>query len=142
MIISSQMLIEKFEGIHGLARDLRTDLVSGISNDPNELALRRTQFGSNAFAPPKIKGIGELIMENFDDPINIILLLAAFVSALIGLIQDGFPKGLIEGVSITIALMIIIVVNSTNNWISERRLADLINLAEKQEVAVFRGSDT
>jgi len=80
-------------------------------------------------------------MENFDDPINVILLGAAFVSVIIGLIQEGFPAGLREGVSITIALMIIIVVNSGNNWISERRLADLVNLSEKQEIAVYRGSD-
>ena len=37
--------------------------------------------------------------------------------------------------------MIIIVVNSTNNYLSEQKLAKLVNLAEKQEVAVFRGSD-
>lgn len=41
-----------------------------------------------------------------------------------------------------IALMIIIVVNSGNNYFSERRLADLVNLSEKQDVAVFRGSAT
>lgn len=66
-------------------------------------------------------------MENFDDPINCILLGAAIVSIIIGLIKNGFPSGLIDGLSIIIALGIICVVNSANNWISERRLADLIN---------------
>jgi len=82
----------------------------------------------------------ELIMENFDDTINKILLAAAIVSIIIGLIKEGFPEGMIEGTSILIALNIIIVVNSGNNYISERRLADLVNLSEKQDVAVFRGS--
>jgi P-type Ca2+ transporter type 2C len=54
--------------------------------------------------------------------------------------QYGIPEGLIEGTSILIALTIIIVVNSGNNWVSERRLADLVNLSEKQEVAVYRNS--
>lgn len=47
---------------------------------------------------------------------------------------------MLEGTSILIALTIIIVVNSGNNYISERRLADLVSLSDKQEVAVFRGS--
>jgi len=83
----------------------------------------------------------ELVMENFDDPINVILLGAAIVSVVIGLLKEGFPEGLIEGTSIMIALVLIIVVNSGNNWISERRLANLVKLSDAQEVAVFRGSD-
>ena len=79
-------------------------------------------------------------MENFEDRINLVLLGASFVSMIIGCIQEGFPEGLVEGTSILIALFIIIVVNSGNNYISERRLADLVNLSEKQEVAVYRGS--
>lgn len=82
----------------------------------------------------------ELIAENFDDTINKILFLAAVVSIIIGYIQHGFPNGMIEGTSILIALTIIIVVNSGNNYISERRLADLVSLSNKQDVAVFRGS--
>ena len=69
-------------------------------------------------------------MENFDDTINQILFGASLVSMVIGVINEGFPAGLIEGTSILIALFIIIVVNSGNNYISERRLADLVGLAE------------
>lgn len=79
-------------------------------------------------------------MENFEDTINQILCGAAIVSIIIGIVQHGLPDGLIEGTSILIALNIIIVVNSGNNYISERRLADLVNLSEKQEVAVYRNS--
>jgi len=79
-------------------------------------------------------------MENFDDPINVVLLGAALVSVVIGLIKEKSPKGLIEGTSIMIALFIIIVVNSGNNYISERRLANLVKLSDAQEVAVYRGS--
>jgi len=80
-------------------------------------------------------------MENFEDQINIILLVAAIVSIIIGLIQHGWPKGMLEGTSIMFALCIIIVVSSGNNWISERRLAALVGLAEAQDVAVYRCGD-
>ena len=67
---------------------------------------------------------------------------AAAVSIIVGCIKDGFPDGLIDGFSILFALTIISVVNSSNNYISERKLRDLISLTEKQEVAVFRGSSS
>jgi P-type Ca2+ transporter type 2C len=95
--------------------------------DPSEVNdRRRKHYGVNFFKPPKIKTIQELIMDNFDDKINLILLAAAAVSIVIGLIKEGWPEGLIEGTSIMIALIIIIVVNSGNNWVSERQLAKLI----------------
>jgi len=40
-------------------------------------------------------------------------------------------KGLLEGTSIAVALTIIIVVTSANNYISEKRLADLVAMADK-----------
>jgi len=59
-------------------------------------------------------------MDNFNDTINLILLAAAVVSVVIGLFKEGWPRGLIEGISIMIALVIIITVTSANNWVSER----------------------
>lgn len=79
-------------------------------------------------------------MDNFDETINQILCAAAVVSIIIGVIREGFPQGMIEGTSILIALVIIIVVNSANNYASERQLAKMVQLCSKQEVAVFRGS--
>jgi len=43
------------------------------------------RFGKNFFTPPKIKGIYEIVMDNFDDTINKVLLGAALVSIAIGL---------------------------------------------------------
>ena len=79
-------------------------------------------------------------MENFNDPINVILCVAAVVSIIIGIIREGFPEGLTEGLSIMIALVIIFVVNSANNYSSERQLAAMMASSEEVEVTVFRGS--
>lgn len=119
VVISSELLINKFHGLEALAQAIGTNLKSGL--DPADVNdERRAYFGVNFFKPPKIKTVWELVAENFDDKINIILLVAALVSVVIGLFKEGWPEGLIEGVSIMIALIIIIVVNSGNNWISER----------------------
>jgi len=140
-IISSGMIFEKFGGPNALIQALFTNSKTGIEASDADKKERRQFYGVNSFPPPKIKTIMELIMENFDDTINKILCGAAIVSLIIGVIKDGFPHGLIEGTSILIALNIIIWVNSVNNYISEKRLADLVNLSEKQEVAVYRNSN-
>jgi len=79
-------------------------------------------------------------MENFNDPINVILIAAAIVSLIIGIIKEGFPEGLTEGISIMVALVIIFVVNSANNYASERQLANMVMMADVQNVDVFRGT--
>jgi magnesium-transporting ATPase (P-type) len=140
-IISAKMIVEDFGGPAAICRSLHTNPRSGLSDNQAEMEERIRVYGRNAFAPPKIKTIWELIMENFDDPINVILLVAGIVSMAINLIQEGWPQGIIEGLSIITSLLIIVCVNSGNNWVSERRLADLINLSEKQEVAVYRGNE-
>lgn len=134
------MIQEDFGGIESIAAKLFTNLKSGIRGTKDDIDERQRIYGKNSFPPPKIKTILELIAENFDDTINQILFAAAIVSTIIGCIKEEFPEGLIEGSSIMISLLIIIVVNSGNNWVSERRLAALVNLSNKQDVAVFRGS--
>ena len=130
-IISSAMIIEKFGGLEGLASALRTNLASGLH--PEEVSTQRMNaYGINFYTPPRIKTLFELVMENFEDTINLILLAAAVVSVVIGLIKEGWPRGLIEGISIMIALVIIITVTSANNWVSERQLADLVAHQELQ----------
>ena len=115
-------------GNEKIASGLKTDLKRGISE--NDLAQRASDYGTNSFPPPEIKTLYEIIMENFDDPINRVLIAAAIVSAITGLIQDGFPKGLVDGVSILVALLIIIVVGSSNNYASELKLAEQVKQCE------------
>jgi Ca2+-transporting ATPase len=127
-------------GYDGLAELIKTDLSSGI--DVSSIGERQQIFGKNSFPPLKVKTLCMLIMENFKDTINIILLVAAVVSLAIGILKDGFPDGLIDGASILVALGIIIVVSSGNNYISELRLAKIVASANVQNVKVHRGSAT
>jgi magnesium-transporting ATPase (P-type) len=122
-------------------KSLECDPKKGIVGTKADTDERIRVYGGNFFPPPHIKSLYELVMENFDDKINLVLLAAAGVSLAIGLLKEGFPEGMIEGSSICIALLIIIVVNSGNNYISERRLADLVKLADKQQVAVYRNNE-
>lgn len=58
-------------------------------------------------------------MECFEDHILQILIAAAAVSLIVGVIQNGL-QGLIEGTSILISILIITAVTSINNYVKER----------------------
>ena len=95
----------------------------------------------NKLSTPKIKSLWDIVLENFEDPINQILVVAAIVSLFIGVLKDG-RDGLIEPLSIVTALIIITVVNSANNYASEVKLRDLLMLSGGgSSVAVFRNGN-
>lgn len=77
------MIVEEMNGIEGIISALDTNAKTGI--EPATLNERQQVYGKNSFPPPKIKTLMELIMENFDDPINRILCIAAIVSLIIGI---------------------------------------------------------
>ena len=58
-------------------------------------------------------------MDNFKDFINQVLLVACIVSMTMGYFKDG-PSGLVEGISIAIALVLITAVSSYNNYVAEK----------------------
>lgn len=77
------------------------------------------RYGGNIKRMPRIRTLCELILENFEDRILQILLLAATVALIIGVIQHGL-EGCVEGLSIFIAVFIIVAVTAGNNYIKEK----------------------
>ena len=70
-----------------------------------------------------------MILENFEDRILQILLLAATVALIIGVIQFGWAHGWVEGCSIYIAIVIIVSVTAGNNYIKEKQFQKLVSKA-------------
>lgn len=66
-----------------------------------------------------VKTFWELVLENFEDKILQILIGAAVVSLIAGVLQNGL-HGLIEGTSILMSIAIIVVVTSVNNYVKEQ----------------------
>ena len=65
-------------------------------------------------------------------------MVAATVALIIGFIQHGL-MGAIEGLSIYIAICIIISVTAGNNYIKEKQFQKLVSKAAEQDVACYRG---
>ena len=88
---------------------------------------------------PKIRTLWELILENFQDRILQILIIAATVSLIIGVVQNGWAHGWVEGLSIYIAIIIIVSVTAGNNYIKEKQFQKLVAKAAEDFIPAKRG---
>jgi uncharacterized ion transporter superfamily protein YfcC len=66
-----------------------------------------------------------LILENFEDHILRILLLAGTCSLIVGVMQHGWKAGWVEGAAIFMAVGVIISVTAGNNYIKEKQFQKL-----------------
>ena len=83
--------------------ELKVDSNNGLSN--SEVKERILKYGKNEFTPLKESSLFEEIIDSIKEPMMVILLIAAVVSALIGEWQDGI--GIVCAVIIGIAIGII-----------------------------------
>ena len=60
-----------------------------------------------------------------EDQILQILIAAAIVSLIIGISTEGWEKGWLEGVAITVAIFIILTVTATNDYMKEKQFRKL-----------------
>lgn len=70
-----------------------------------------------------------------------ILLMAAFAALIIGVVQHGWASGWVEGLSIFIAVTIIVSVTAGNNYIKEKQFQKLVSKANEEQIAVYRGRE-
>jgi len=82
-----------------------------------------------------------LILENFEDKILQILLMAATLALIIGVVQHGWKAGWIEGTAIYAAVAIIVAVTAGNNYVKEKQFQKLVSKANEDYVPVFRGGE-
>ncbi|OBT53106.1 hypothetical protein VE04_07948 [Pseudogymnoascus sp. 24MN13] len=117
---------------------------------------RRRTFGDNRVPEKKPKNILQLAWMAYNDRVLILLTIAAVISLAVGLYQTfGQPHKegeaaveWIEGVAITVAILIVVVVGALNDWQKERqfgklnkkkqdRTVKLIRSGKIQEISVF-----
>jgi len=93
--------------------------------DAKDIEERKKKFGPNILPVKPTNTLLSLILECFGDLMLKILLAAAFVSLVIGVINDGWESGWIEGSSIFFAVMIITTVTAGNNYVKEKQFQKL-----------------
>jgi len=79
-----------------------------------------------------------MIKECFEDTILRILVVAAIVSLIVGIIQDGPKLGSADGGSIILAIIIIVSVTVGNNLVKERQFQELAAKSDLSTAIVTR----
>ncbi|KAG2496224.1 hypothetical protein HYH03_005822 [Edaphochlamys debaryana] len=112
----------------------------GGSKGMPSLAERVEVFGSNH--PPVVppKSLLGLIWGNLQDPILLLLIAAALVSTVLGaaIPEQRHESGWVEGVAIWVAIAVVVLVASFNDYSKDRQFAALNRRKDLTDVTVVR----
>ncbi|RIB09099.1 hypothetical protein C2G38_1981810 [Gigaspora rosea] len=141
---------ENFENIPDDYQDILknytdSESIHDFSNQQdNELFSDRIRaFGKNVLPEAKSKSILEFMWLAMQEKVLILLTIAAFISLGLGLYEDFSENAplkvrWIEGVAIIIAILIVVLVGSVNDWQKEIQFRKLNAKKEDREVKVIR----
>ncbi|KAH7161406.1 hypothetical protein EDB81DRAFT_784682 [Dactylonectria macrodidyma] len=107
-------------------------------------------FKDNRLPEKKGKSLLQLMWITYNDKVLILLSIAAVISLAVGLYQtfggehkNGEPKvEWIEGVAIIVAILIVVIVGSVNDYQKERQFAKLNKKKQDRDVKVVRSGKT
>mmetsp|Transcript_18408 Transcript_18408/g.28718 ORF Transcript_18408/g.28718 Transcript_18408/m.28718 type:complete len:1097 (+) Transcript_18408:145-3435(+) len=132
--------LEKLRGLGGLeqiAESLGVDIKNGLTE--KQQAIMEEKFGKNMLPSPPMKGLIRLFFEAFNDTTLLVLIAAAIVSLIVGVIEDS-EKGWIEGTAILMACFIVSWVTAINDYTKEKQFRALEeNSRGDEEALVLRG---
>ncbi|KAI0789888.1 calcium-translocating P-type ATPase [Abortiporus biennis] len=113
------------------------------------LEERLRVYGENVLPQRKTKSLLQLMWLALKDKVLVLLSIAAIVSLALGFFQDfgtTRPEGeppvdWVEGVAICVAIFIVVMVGSLNDWQKERQFQALNEKKEERGVKVIRDGD-
>ncbi|CAD8175993.1 unnamed protein product [Paramecium pentaurelia] len=135
---SSFQKVLKLGGDQGLAKKLKSHLLKGIDSEA-QVQENREKFGNNDPIEKEPASLCELILECFGDTMLQILLVAALISTIIGIINEGIKTGWTEGATIFLAVFLIVSITAGNNYLKERQFQQLRRKLDDGMVQVVRG---
>ncbi|CAD8100171.1 unnamed protein product [Paramecium sonneborni] len=135
---SSLQKVQKWGGDQGLPKQLKSHQLKGIDSEA-QVIENREKYGNNDPIEKESESLCDLILECFGDTMLQILLLAAFVSTIIGMINEGVATGWTEGATIFFAVFLIVSITAGNNYLKERQFQQLRRKLDDGLVQVVRG---
>ncbi|RCI10110.1 hypothetical protein L249_8456 [Ophiocordyceps polyrhachis-furcata BCC 54312] len=136
---------EKPKGEPKVETIVRASTHKSAPSDNTAFADRLRVFRDNRLPAKKGKSFLQLVLATYNDNVLILLSVAAVVSLAVGLYQtfdgedDGGPKvEWVEGVAIVVAIAIVVIVGSLNDYSKERRFVKLNKKKQDRNVRVVR----
>ncbi|KAK4050298.1 plasma membrane calcium [Microbotryomycetes sp. JL201] len=151
--------LRELGGTKAVVEGLRTNPKTGLSSNGGDVPFeeRTRVYGANRVPAKKSKSFLALCWAAYTDKVLLILSVAAIVSLALGIYQSvgvephtypstRCPNNLctepqvewVEGVAITIAILIVVLVGSVNDWQKERQFQKLNAQKEERNVKVLR----
>jgi len=127
--------LKKLGGVGILAKTLGIDFSKGL--DAYQVKDMATRFGSNSLPSPPQKTMLQIFFESFNDTTLIVLIIAAVVSLVIGFYEDP-KRGWMEGCSILVAVVLVAIVTTINNYSQEKQFRGLEASSRAEETALVR----
>ena len=114
--------LENIGGIDSLLKKLKTDKTKGI----NSVDCRENEFGSNRVFIEPVRPFCSFVLESLEDLMIRILIVAAIVEIVLGTTLSDNPKtDWIDGLSIIIAIVVVVLVGSITNYNKEKKFHEL-----------------
>jgi Ca2+-transporting ATPase len=101
---------------------------------PAQVEENRRKFGANLLTPPKRDPWWKLYLEKFNDPIIRILMLAAFITIIVGFVDGHFA----EGIGIVIAILLATTLGFINEYRAAREFDVLSQMNDEVAISVIR----
>ncbi len=135
--------LKALKGSNGFLEKLKSDTINGLTNLDEEKKLQRIrEFDDNVTVEKPMTTCCEYVWESLKDLMIRILIIAAIVQIILGVIPgvaEDPSKEWVEGFSIIVAVMVVVSVGSITNWSKERSFRKLNEKTESDlQVTLIR----
>ncbi|ONK75913.1 uncharacterized protein A4U43_C03F21880 [Asparagus officinalis] len=125
-------------GVNGVATKLSTSVSDGVDIKRDRLKCREEIYGVNKFTESKVRSFWVFVWEALQDMTLMILAVCAFVSLLVGIATEGWPKGAHDGLGIVSSILLVVLVTAISDYRQSLQFKDLDKEKKKISVQVTR----
>ncbi|XXG56889.1 hypothetical protein AAC387_Pa03g4196 [Persea americana] len=125
-------------GVEGVANKLATSITNGITTTNDELKRRQEIHGINRFTETPVRSFWVFVWEALHDMTLIILAACSFISLIVGIATEGWPKGAHDGLGIVASILLVVFVTATSDYRQSLQFKDLDKEKKKITVQVTR----
>ncbi|KAG6523330.1 calcium-transporting ATPase 10, plasma membrane-type-like [Zingiber officinale] len=125
-------------GVEGIINKLNASTTDGLSTTGNKLKKRQEIYGVNKFTESAVRSFWVFVWEALQDTTLIILAVCAFVSLIVGIAMEGWPKGAHDGLGIVASILLVVFVTAISDYRQSLQFKDLDKEKKKISIQVTR----
>ncbi|CAJ2655109.1 unnamed protein product [Trifolium pratense] len=130
--------LDQHEGVEGLAKAVRVSFKEGVNS--SDIKHRQAIYGHNRHTEKPSRSFWMFVWDAMQDLTLNILILCSVVSIVVGILTEGFPKGMYDGVGIILCIILVVLVTSISDYKQSLQFKDLDK--EKKNVGIHVTRDS